>query len=53
MPHFAAMIATAYVTGLSLIAIAMLVRRIIAGREVGGAAFPTVLGTLSDPRLFR
>ena len=48
MAHIGALIATAYVAGLSLIAVVMLVRRTITDREVAGAAFPTMLGTLSE-----
>ena len=48
MAHFGALIATAYVAGLSLIAIVMLVRRTMMDREVAGAAFPTIVGTLCE-----
>ncbi len=48
MPHYGALIATAYVLGLSLLAIAMLIRRSLADKEIAGAAFPTLLGTLSE-----
>ncbi len=48
MPHYGALIATAYVLGLSILAIAMLVRRSIADQEVAGAAFPTLLGNLAE-----
>jgi hypothetical protein len=48
MPHFGSLIATAYVLGLTLLAIVMLVRRSLSGREIAGRAFPTLLGTLAD-----
>jgi hypothetical protein len=50
MPHFGALIGTAYVLGLSVLAIVMVMRRSSANREVAGGAFPALLDTLGQLR---